>query len=207
MAEKKELKSEVRQVRLPEKLSNDVDLVLQQMNMSFSEAVRIFLMEMVKEGRMPFRPNPDEKTGRMVENAKMEDEFLKDALGISTTSAEERLLKAIFGETSGRDMSSEQLRDWAEMTGLPANLRIGTLEDLYDSGLFAIDPWSGSLEYRGHVDDSDKWTVMLMLQEQTGNIRANLEETFRKMLNNAMNAYLNADVKNNKSGKEVSHND
>ena len=82
-------KKAVLQVRMDEDLKKEVEELYQDMGTSFSEAVRIFARQSVKEQRMPFSVTADNKNTfgrlsgyanydlRMKEEHAMEEEILK----------------------------------------------------------------------------------------------------------------------------------
>ena len=201
MAKKKTVNDTQRQIRLPSELSQAVDEVLEKLNLSFSEAVRIFLDEMVKTGKLPFRPTMSEEAKDKIAQRKKESDYVDSILGINKRTAEERLLQTLFDEVPGDAMSDGQLLEWGKDTGLPSGLTISTLEDLYNSGLFARHPWWGGINanYRNLDTNSDARTALMI--EQVECIKENLENTHRTLLNNALSVYLQ------EACKEVNENE
>ena len=90
-------------------------------------------------------------------------------------------------------MSDDQLMEWGKDTGLPSCLTVSTLEDLYNSGLFASHPWIGNISttFPDFGDNPTARTALMI--EQVENIKANLEKTHRTLLNNALSVYLQED--------------
>lgn len=176
-----------RSIRLPEDLAEKAKAVLDGCGLTFSEAVRMFLNETVKAGKLPFRPSQEGTDAKLLAMRKREEAFVGCILG-KNDGAEERLLKAIFGQEKATDMTDDQLRDWANMTGLPKTLSITTIEDLFDSGLFARNPWSGNLSV--DIDEDDPAFLSLLTMTQTHNIQTNLESTFKRIHENALNFYV-----------------
>ena len=188
----------VRQVRLPSSLANDAEAVFEKLNITFSEAVRLFLAETAAKGKLPFRP--EEKTGGdLLAMRKTEEAYIDRILGTGK-SAEERLKDAIFGPRSGKDMHDEDLRSWGRDIGLGETLSVSALEELYDTGIFPHSVVTGDIDGDFYSDDGDTRFSYLESIRFVENIRANIDKTAEKMKANAISAYL-ADEYNYQKGE------
>ena len=192
-AKEKQANDATRTMRMPTALLEQSDETFAKLGLSFSEAVRMFLEETVKAGKLPFRPTPDNTERKKAVMRSREEAYLNGILDPNRTMLES-LFKECMPESS-KELTDENLRDWGIRSGLPKSLSLTTLAELYDSKLFAKEPWSGDLDYQGSGDDHDPLYLMMVMRAQTGNIAANLEATRQKLLVNAMNQYLNCDVR------------
>ena len=68
------------QVRMDSKLKNEVEELYRNLGTSFSEAVRVFAQQSVREGGMPFRP-------RLLTLDEMDDKALEEKLSVSLKEA------------------------------------------------------------------------------------------------------------------------
>ena len=180
----------VRQVRLPDELVSDVDAVFQELHISFSEGVRLFLTEVVKQQNLPFRPSQDSEDN-LIKVREKENAYLDQILGTGL-SAEERLKRAIFGPENGSEMSDEQLKEWARNIGLPDTLSTSTLEELFDSGLFPQNAFSGGVSvdlFSDELEDSAADDNILTFAH-IENIRSNLDKVADKLKARAISSYL-----------------
>ena len=180
----------VRQVRLPDELVSDVDAVFQNLHISFSEGVRLFLTEVVKQQKLPFRPSQGSEDN-LIEAREKENAYLDQILGTGL-SAEERLKRAIFGPENGAEMSDEQLKDWASGVGLPDSLSASTLEELFDSGLFPQNAFTGDVSvdlFSNELEDSAADENILTFAH-IENIRSNLDKVADKLKAKAISSYL-----------------
>ena len=180
----------VRQVRLPDELVSDVDAVFQELHISFSEGVRLFLTEVVKQQKLPFRPSQDSEDN-LIKVREKENAYLDQILGTGL-SAEERLKRAIFGPENGSEMSDEQLKEWARNIGLPDTLSTSTLEELFDSGLFPQNAFSGGVSvdlFSDELEDSEADENILTFAH-IENIRSNLDKVADKLKARAISSYL-----------------
>ena len=184
----------VRQIRLPSSLANAADEVFENLNITFSEAVRMFLSETVAKGKLPFRPE-EEAGGDLLAMRKAEEDYVDRVLGTSGKPAKDRLLEAIFGERDGKDVPDEELRDWARDVGLGEKFSISCLEELYDSGIFPKNVFSGDIDFDYTDDNNDPSVAYLENIHFVENIRSNIDKTAEKMKANAISAYLNDEYK------------
>ena len=179
-----------RQIRLPSEMAEEADKVFQNLHITFSEAVRLFLDETIRRGKLPFRPDKDAENQLMLLRKK-ENSYVDRVLGTGA-SPEQRLLKAIFGSDSGAEMSDDQLKDWALACGLPVNkLSTSTLEELFDSGLFPKDMWDNGVKINIEPGTENSPLVQgLMDVKNMENIRRNIRDVSSKLEANAMSHYL-----------------
>lgn len=154
---------------------------------SFSEAIRLLFEATIREGQIPRCLSTRDMEDRQ-DAARKRDEYISGILDTAIpnfdgkfASAEERLLACIFGQKqNASDMSNAELREWAGKWGLPDNLSIATLADLYDCGFFAKDPWFG--EYKYHADNgSDEMKDAAVVHRFEMNLMDNLSQLKRSM--------------------------
>lgn len=194
---KRDTKDTIKQFRVSQELMNDADKIFKKMNLTTSEAIRLFLSETVKKGKLPFRPADDDEIQKMVEMRKEESDYVNEVLGVKGYSGADRLLKWLFGPQSSENISDSALKEWGINSGLPRGLSTQTLAELYDSGMFSTDPWfnkniCSDIKFLQGTDTETRDRILMA--EQTESIRSNIDEVSRKMKDNAISAYLNTNV-------------
>ena len=191
-AKEKQSNDATRTMRMPSSLLEQSDALFAKLGLSFSEAVRMFLEEAVKTGKIPFRPMAENTVRKKALMREREEDYLDSILNRNKTLLD-RLFSSFMPESSG-EMSDEGLRDWGNRSGFPKTISLTTLAELYDSKLFAQEPWSGELNYKENVDENNAFDMIMLTKAQTGNIEANLDDTRRKLLTNALNYYINCNA-------------
>lgn len=187
---KKENFDTVKQIRLSKDLFDRANAVFTRKGISFSEAVRLFLEQTASKKRLPFRAAGIPGYGAKGKTAEEEARFITDMLGIGDGGIEARLMKTIFGEYTSEDLSDDQLEEWAERTGLPHGMDPATLAELYDSGVFEKDPYSGSFDSvdtctaggngcNNDCENCPRWPMAFMAKKE--NSRENLIKAFRRL--------------------------
>lgn len=179
--------SVVKSFRVNEGLFNQANEIIKAEGFAFSEVVRLLLEATIKEGRIPrsLSTKEMEETMDAAQNRNAYiDHLLDSVLPYSSESqskytAENNLLRSIFGEEDeSKYKSNAELRKWADQWGLPDNLSVATLAELYDCGLFSKNPWlDGSFDCDEIFhEDLSMMTVMELMTK-----KENLEENLEKM--------------------------
>ena len=175
----------VKQIRLSQDTYDEACHIFSGLGMNFSEGIRCCLEEIVKRQGLPFRPSDENSAQKFMD----EKAFLIDYLGIQPKeTAEERLLRCIFGPENSKEMSDDDLRQWGLESGFPASFRLETLEDLKDSGLFASHPWMGKIvpKIKHHKQFPENTDTVLSIVKAQENLRQNLDEAKAKLLANGV---------------------
>ena len=156
---------------------------------NFSEVIRLLFDATIREGRVP-RGLSTRDMEDQLDAAKHREAYINSILdraipnfsdSTNNVSAEERLLTCIFGKKQNAcDMDNSELRDWADKWGLPDNLSVATLADLYDSGFLVKDPWFGVYDYDIDYADNDA-TDLAVIHKFEENLKDNLSQLTRKM--------------------------
>ena len=207
--------SVVKSFRTSEEQFNQANEIFKKEGFSFSEVVRLLFEATIKEGHIPRILNSKERESEF-DNARMREDYITSILnmGISNRnkenvnkSAEDKLLDALFGkEKTASEMSNAELREWAAKWGLPDNLAVSTLEDLYKCGLFISDPWVGDFEYDicpetysgSEIIDKNLMNALVIMKFKD-NLNNNLEKVKHKMLVSATKELIELDnIKNRK---------
>lgn len=184
----------MRHVRVAEDQYDAAMEVLKKEGFTFSDAVRMLLATIIKEKRLPRALSTKEDEALADESAVREnyiDRLIKSA-GFERGNAEEELYKVIFGPENVSEMKNSDLREWAQSVGLPDELSIGTIADLFDNWYMPKNPFSGKIDARPNpawahgkgekvTIDSAVQCTLLMMEDQE-NLRMNLNEMRDKML-------------------------
>ncbi len=194
---KKDTKNTIKQFRVSQDLMDDADKVFKKLNLTTSEAIRLFLTETAKKGKLPFRPAEDNEDQKIATMRKEEAEYVDEVLGIGRNSRIDRFIRGLYGQETSDDLSDGALKEWGLDSGLPRGLSTQTLAELFDSGLFSTNPWSTKnintdMNYMQNLDEETRERSIML--EQTESIKSNIDETCRKLKDNAISTYLNANV-------------
>jgi len=163
---------------------------------SLSEVIRLVCDATIREGRIPRGLSTKEMESKL-DNSQNRENFIDGVLSMAGVvpkkqrdmTTEQRLLKALFNEPAdASDLSNEDLREWAQKWGLPDNLSIGVIAELYDCGLFKKDPWEGIYDSNiapasrpgSNKIDAQLQDAMVTMECQN-NITDNLEQIKRQM--------------------------
>lgn len=191
--------SVVKSFRTTEEQFEQANEIFRKEGFNFSEVIRLLFDATIKEGRIP-RGLSTRDMEDQLDAAKQRDDYIGSILNMAIpnfnenyASAEEKLLSCIFGkEQDACNMSNAELRDWADKWGLPDNLSIATLADLYDCGLFVKDPWFGDYNYSVEYED-DSITDIAVIHRFEENLKDNISQMARKMQIKAVNTLMDYD--------------
>lgn len=196
MEDTKNVSSEMkmRQIRMTNDMFEKASEIFADEGLTFSGGVRLILEETIRNGKIPFRP--DQKVAKEAKNLKMrndEMDFLQRCLGIGKSS-KQRLLEAVFGETiaSSNDLTDDELREWGKKTGLPKNLSLTTLSELFDNNVFPKDLWDCGidadvrLKKKKDSELSEAEESSIFFQKSEANIRLGLQESENAFLKRAL---------------------
>lgn len=173
----------VKSFRTSEGLFTEANEIFKKEGFSFSEVIRLLLEATVREERIP-RALSTRDMENNVDKAKSRNEYIDGILDSVLPpdkckyTAEKRILQCIFGDEpeASKDMSNASLREWGDKWGLPDNLSIATLADLYDSDFLSHDPWDGSYTYKIDTPDQHFNDVAVFMK-----MRDNLDENLEKV--------------------------
>lgn len=207
--------SVVKSFRTTEDQFRRADEIFRKEGFSFSEVIRLLFDATIREGRIP-RSLSTRDIEDKLDDSKRREEYIDSVINMAVPasqhvgeSAEEKLLRIIFGETDPDKMSNAELREWGNKLGLPDTLSVSTLADLYDCGYFPNDPWGGAYDCiinpettpgSNKLDENLANACIIMKFEE--NIKDNLDQLRRKMQVNAVKYLLEYDNMKSVENKE-----
>lgn len=191
--------SVVKSFRTTEEQFEQANEIFRKEGFNFSEVIRLLFDATIREGRIP-RSLSTRDMENQLDVAKHREDYISSVLDMAIpnfdgnySSAEERLLACIFGkeQQNASDKSNAALREWANKWGLPDNLSVATLADLYDCGFFAKDPWFGEYDYSIDYDAGVADAAVIHKFEE--NLKDNISQIARRMRIKAVKTLMEYD--------------